>query len=235
MIAVVSTCFNEADILDLWIRHLLAEGVDIINVAAKAGSDDSCRILQVWSENDSRVQWVDDTEPCHRQAWWTDRLAEAAHDMGADWILPADIDEFPYATEGGTIAEALADCPHDKILMNVWPHRDKEHKFDPHRLPKVCYRWSPNAHVTMGSHDVSIPGGTYGVLDMRELQYRSFDQFCQKAADRNQTLEPAARARNDGSHHLRLEKMNREEMQHEWDLMQSRAVTYDPIPSHAAF
>jgi hypothetical protein len=232
VIAAVSTCYNEADILDLWIRHMLAEGVDLIMVADKLGRDNSREILESWHERDERVVWVNDIEDSHRQAHWTNLLAGEAHHRGAEWILPADADEFPYAVDGGTVAETLANCPHDKLFMRVWPHKDRDNKFDPHRLPKVCYRWSPNAFVVMGSHDVSLPGGTYGVLDMRELQYRSFDHFCRKAEDRNQTLEPVARARNDGSHHLRLEKMNREEMLHEWEQMQSRPTVHDPIPTH---
>ena len=235
MIAVVSTCYNEADLLDLWIRHLLAEEVDLIMVADKLGRDCSRAILEDWHIRDERVVWLNDIEGSHRQAYWTDLLASEAHQRGADWILPADIDEFPYATEEGTIGETLSECQYDKLYMKVWPHKTQDFRFEQHRLPKVCYRWSPNAHVTMGSHDVSLPGGAFGILDMRELQYRSFEHFCNKAMDRNETLEPSARARNDGSHHLRLEKMNRQELLHEWELMQARPVAYDPAPIRVSF
>ena len=235
MIAVVSTTFREVDVVDLWIRHTLAENVDLILVADKLADDGTRDILDDWHHKDERVEWVDDPEPFHFQAHWTNELARRAHERGADFILPADVDEFVYATNGGTIAEALADCQWMKICMTVWPHKSWDYKFQSaHRLPKVCYRWTPDALVSMGSHDVSISQpGVYGLLDMRELQYRSFEHFCRKAKSRNETLSPDARARNDGSHHLRLEGFSQEQMQQAWDEMQAQSVVFDPIPSHA--
>lgn len=230
-VGVVSTTFREADILDQWIRHILAEGVDLILVADKLADDGTRDILEGWQSN--RLQWVDDTEPCHRQAYWTNRLAAEAHDRGMDWILPADVDEFPYACNGGTVTEALADSPHDKLYMHVWEHRDRDNRYaDPHRMPKVAYRWRSEASVEMGSHDVTIPGGAHGVLDMRELKYRSFEHFCRKAADRNMTLAPEARAANQGVHHLRLEHMDTDQLRAEWDAATSRPTVHDPIPTH---
>lgn len=233
MIAVVSTSYQEADILDSWIAHLLAEDVDLILVADKLGNDNSRSILDHWSRTTSRVEWIDDTESCHRQAYWTDRLACEAASRGADWILPADTDEFPYAVSGDTIGNAMKDCEYYKLFMRVWPHKDHDNRFvNPHRLPKVAYRWSSDAHVVMGSHDVSLPGGEYDVLNMRELQYRSFGHFVRKAADRNATLEPSARARGDGWHHLRLETASIDELKNEWQLIQAQESVYDPIPAH---
>lgn len=233
MIAVVSTTYQEADIVGLWVSHLLAEGVDLILVADKLGNDGTRDILEHWRQETGQLQWFDDTEESHRQAWWTDKLAFEAHEQGADWILPADVDEFPYATNGGTVADALNGYSGNKVYMHAWPHKDINNRFvDHHRMPKVAYRWSPDAHVTMGSHDVSLPSGDYDVLDLRELKYRSFEHFCNKVADRNATLEPAARARGDGAHHLWLENKSRKELEIEWRAMIAVPTIYDPIPSH---
>jgi hypothetical protein len=232
MIACVSTCYREADILDLWINHILGEGIDLILIADKLAPDGSRDILERWAKT-GQLEWIDDTEDCHRQSWWTDRLADMAHDRGADFTLPADVDEFPYAVNGDTVAEAITAYDGNKLCMKVWPHKNWDTRFmDHHGLPKVAYRWSPEARVTMGSHDVSIPGGDYGILDMRELKYRSFEHFVQKVTDRNATLEPSARQRHDGSHHLALENNTREELELEWQHICSAQTTVDPIPSH---
>ena len=233
-VAVISTAYREADILNAWIGHVLAERVDLVLVALKLSDDISQEILDNWKRGtNDKVDWVEDTESSHRQAWWTNRLADMAYERGADFILPADVDEFPYALSGETVGAALDRCEHDKLFMQVWPHRDWDNRFvDPHRMPKVAYRWSPDARVVMGSHDVSLPGGEHDILAMREWQYRGFDHFVQKAHDRNETLESDARARGDGWHHLRLEGLSREQMEAEWSVLSNQPTVFDPVPTH---
>ena len=212
---------------------MLAEDVDLILIVDKFADDGSREILEHWKNSTNQVVWVNDTEDSHKQAYWTDFLANMAHERGMDWILPADVDEFPYAVSSESIGKTLETLSCSKLFLEVWPHLDWNNKFtEPHRLPKVAYRWSPDAHVAMGSHEVSIAGGERGILAMRELQYRSFEHFCQKTDDRNATLEPSARARGDGWHHLRLENMGVEERRREWELMISSATIFDPIPTH---
>ena len=55
---------------------------------------------------------------------------------------------------------------------------------------------------------------------------------CRKSADRNATLDPAARARGDGAHHLYLENMDTAQLRAEWDAKISAPTVFDPIPSH---
>ena len=204
----------------------------MIYVADKLADDGTRDILERWADT-GIVEWIDDAESCHRQAYWTDRLAADAHESGAEWIIPADIDEFVYSANGGTIADVLADCPSQKLYMRVWPHKDWQVRFqDHHPLPKVCYRWQPDAHVTMGSHEVTIAGGEYGIINMREMKYRNFSHYQQKIADRNTTLDPAARARGDGAHHLWLEQKNTEELEVTWNTLCWAPTILDPIPSH---
>lgn len=228
MIAVVSTTYREADILDQWIQHTFAEGIDLILVADKYAEDGTRDILRSYSQ----VRWVDDTESCHRQSHWIERLADDAHDLGAKFILPLDVDEFIYAIDGAPVAETLRNGTYDKLLMTVWPHKTWSEKFvQPHRLPKCAWRWQPSVQVAMGNHSISLPGGESEVLAIRELQYRSFEHFCQKAADRNATLDPIARARQDGWHHLRLENMDQNQLLAEWHAKMSQESALDPIPS----
>ena len=236
-VGVVSTSYREADLLNTWIAHLLSEDVALILVADKLADDQSRTILDQWRQGtNGMVQWFDDTEDSHRQAWWTDLLAEKAHEQGVDWILPVDIDEFPYSLTGESIGKtllSLSDCY--KLFMQVWPHKDWQNRYvEPHRLNKVCYKYSPDAHVAMGSHEVTLPGGERDILAMREWQYRSVDHFIAKTHSRNQTLEPAARLRGDGFHHLRLEGFSDDQMRQEWETMISQPTVLDPIPTRMA-
>jgi len=234
MLAVVSTSYRESDLIDTWIQHTLSEGADLILVADKMAPDGTRDILENWADLDERVVWFDDDQDAHRQSWWTERLADIAHECGATWICPLDVDEFVYATHGGTVANAIAEYPGSKLFMRVWQHLDWTTRYaDHHRMPKCCYRWEPDVRIEMGAHNVSVGGGEYDVLDIRELKYRNFEHYVQKIADRNATLEPAARSRGDGAHHLWLENKGRQELEIEWQKMLSVQTIADPIPSHA--
>lgn len=235
-VGVVSTSYREADLLNTWIAHLLSEDIDLILVADKLADDQSRDILENWHRGSGgMVQWFDDTEDSHLQAMWTDRLANEAHEQGMEFVLPADVDEFPYSLTDETVGATLKHCEHDKLFMQVWPHKDWQNRYEqPHRLPKVCYRWSPDAHVAMGSHEVTIAGGEHDILAMREWQYRSADHFIEKTHLRNLTLQPEARQRGDGWHHLRYEDFSDGQMRQEWETMISQPTILDPIPTRMA-
>ncbi len=228
MIAVVGICRDEADIADRWVRHTLAEGVDRIYIA-DASSDGTREILRSFDA----VTVFEDADPHVQQAAWTNRLAAVAADDGAEWLIPTDLDEFIYAPTGETVADALKECPHDKLYLTCWPHLDWQTKFtEPHRLPKVAFRYQPGAQVTTGNHEVSIPGGEYGVLAMRELQYRGFEHFVQKTHARSAVLSPADRALGVGSHCTQYDGWDDERMMVEWNRLTILPTVNDPIPTH---
>ena len=206
MIAAVYTCKNEIDIVEASLRHMLAEGID---------TDDD--------------QYVD-------QPGWTNRLAHEAGRDGATWILPCDIDEFMYATNGDTIAKVLHGLGPDAMVLDMWAyqHLNWDTRFvEPHGNRKVAYRYDPSANVTWGSHAVYLAGGRGdGVLNIREIQYRSFEHFCAKALARQAHLSPADKAQGVGGHHSRLEGWSEDEMRAEWERLISVPMIHDPIPTH---
>ena len=230
---------NEADIAEVNIRHLFAEGIDKMYLAIGDSFDGTWDIIEQLSSEFPIHMEHDDDEVWH-QTSWTNRLIVTAGEAGHEWILPFDMDEFVYSTDRSkTIAEALADCPHDKLWLRQWAHHDwSTREVDCRRLPKVAFRYSPNISVNMGAHDASIPGGVWDVLDIRELQFRSLDHFIRKVRERNARLDPEERRRGNGAHMTCRDGMDDEGMANEWAALLAIPTVADPIPSridHKAF
>ncbi len=232
MIAAVYTSRNEGDIIECSLRHMLAEGVDMILVADNSDPGEGTRETLISLQRETgKVWWVEDRDPVHRQPALTNALTQMARLKGADWVLCCDVDEFWYASQR-TIAEALADCPAHKLYAQRWLHHDwNTRRIEPERLHKVAFRPAPGVRVANGNHDCSIPGGQLGVLYLREISYRGFEHYKRKAADRIRTFDRRYEAEGGGWHMLRLEGMGEDELRAEWDAIQAIPAVYDPIPS----
>jgi hypothetical protein len=226
MIAAVATTRDEEDVIEASIRNLLAQGVGLVLIA-DASTDGTRAILWRLGRETGRVQWSVDTDRHHEQQEWIDALAATAHDEGAEWIVPFDADEFWFGLD---LLNAL-DPAVTVAQATLWNHRDWENKIIPvERLPKVAYRWSPEARIAPGNHDVSLAGAREMVLEVRHLPYRSEEQFIRKVQERNRTLSPAARERGDGTHHTRLEGLDADELRAAYAEWCSQPTVYDPIP-----
>lgn len=235
MIAGVTICKNEAGIVGLSLRHHFAEGVNRIYVADAHSTDGTRDIFaEIITEGHDLIV-IDDDEPFVHQDTLTNSLIERAGSDGATWILPFDCDEFFYATNGDSLATVLEDCPHNVLCARSWQHKDFNiRQASPKRLPKVVFRHSPSARVSWGNHEVSIADpGVWGIVDLREIQFQSYEHFCQKVKDRNAVVSPEDRAKGYGIHHARLDGASHETMRAEWDGMWTDVVT-DPIPTQIA-
>lgn len=226
MIVALCMARNEAPIIGKVIDHLYANGVDEIIVEDGYSTDDT---VDVCVDHGAHVLHAKDR--AYRQAERMTDLAKFAA-LPGDWVLPFDADEFWYATEGGTIREALNRTHASKLYGRMFLHRDMEHRRrDPKPLPKVAFRYQPGVTLAGGNHDCSLPGGQWGVLDLREWQYRSFEHLLEKV-DKTRELHantpdlPAGF----GSHMTRLAAMTDTELAAEWEAMQGGEWIYDPIP-----
>ncbi len=231
VIAGVLTVLGDEDVVALSVRNLLDQGVDM--VFAAVGDDAARRALVYFSARRVHLSWQ--KGPYHKQQAWTDQLARHAAACGAEWIIPFDADEFWYGV-GGTLAEVVASVPpavnvlHAELSHhNTWDDR----VVPPESLPKVMYRWQPDAKIGPGNHTVDMPGvvAEPGRVQIRHLQYRSFEHFCDKVRIRNERLAPEGRARGDGVHHLRLEGANESELRAVYEALMARPTVHDPIPA----
>lgn len=226
-LAGVATVFNEEDIIEQTVRHHFAEGFDRILIA-DASTDQTPEILaELSKEFDLRV--IRDDTGKHYQPRWINWLAQQA---GCDWIVPFDADEFWYSPTGKRIVDALEDVPAGvtKLPARMFQHRDWEHRYPhPAPFPKVAFRWTPQMVVANGNHDVSGPGAAlWGVLDLRELQFRSFEHLCVKSRDRVVRIDPSL-PESEGAHQRVLHALSLEERRAAWADMQARETVFDPI------
>lgn len=231
MIAAVSTMLNEADIAGFTVSHLIGNGVTRIWVALATDSTDGTRdILASFPE----VTIVDDPEPFHFQPRWINALTDSARDEGADWVIPFDADEFWYAQDGRSIAEALADLPESTAVCVAAPfqHVDWTYRHPDHAaLSKMAFRPQPGVTVANGNHWVTGYDGDldYETLAIREIMFRSAEHLSAKCAERVTRIDPDL-ADGDGHHQRVLYAMSDAARQSEWSRLVSEATVEDAIP-----
>lgn len=229
-LAAVCTAYHEDDILPHTIQHLLAEGVDDIWIAIKG--EPPLRLPPY----EGVVHWVEDNKSFHDQPYWIDWLAAQAR---ADWVIAFDADEFFYSTDPTknlkqtleALPETVGVCYVGMLQQHGWWYRE----YRPKPASKVVYRWNPNAHVGPGNHGVEgIEGeGAFGVIMLREIQFRGYEHFKRKVAERNATLDRELQKKIPelGFHMTKLADASEADLRKEWDALEAVPTLWDPIPT----
>ena len=186
---------NEQDIIGHTVLHMLDE-VDYVIVADNMSTDSTREILD--SIGDDRLLVVDDLEPAYFQSEKMTALALRARlEMGADFIVPFDADEWWFSPYG-RIADVLAEQEYGYVFPapnynHVMTALDPEEgnpiermpwrQLDPNPLPKCAFRWTPDAVIAQGNHDVyfteQVPA-VDGLLAVHHYPMRSLDQLVSK-------------------------------------------------------
>ena len=109
MLVLTLLCRDEADILDSMLRFHLAQGVDRIIATDNGSVDGSLEILQRY-EKRGQLTLLQEPKHTHDQAVWVTRMARMAAEMGADWVINSDADEFWWPQQGN-LHSALAKLP----------------------------------------------------------------------------------------------------------------------------
>lgn len=186
---------DEADCITGTLRHI-ADEVDQLIVADNGSTDGTRDILDDLSSK-LPLTVIDDPDPAYYQSRKMSALAERAAGQGATWIVPFDADEIWYA-RGGRLREVLPALPPANVataaLTNHYSTAVDPAESDPFRrmtwrareplaLPKVAFRWEPDATIHQGNHGVTLPLGQTAVaaLEIRHFPYRSATQFVVKA------------------------------------------------------
>jgi Glycosyl transferase family 2 len=99
---------DEVDIVDTNLAYHLDRGVDEIIVTDHRSQDGTRERLDAL--DDPRVHVLHEDGEAIEQAAWVTRMARMAHELGADWVLNDDADEFLWP-ESGDLKEALARVP----------------------------------------------------------------------------------------------------------------------------
>lgn len=172
---------DEGDVLEHNFRFHHALGVDHFLVTDNGSSDETVDILARYAEAGlATVIRAPDTDYREQGArWMTDMARLAATDLGADWVVHTDADEFWWPIEGN-LKEVLDAVP-DRYGVLIAPRCEFIGRPDgpgsfAHRLtireasaryqPKVAHRADPDVvMMDRGPHDVAAVGPSGDVTE----------------------------------------------------------------------
>jgi len=190
---------DEEDVIFATVAHMLAE-VDAVIVADNLSTDRTREILDGMARAHPALVVVDDPDPSYRQSAKMTALALRARlELGADWVVPFDADEWWYSPFG-RIADVLADVAPQWLVApaalydHVATGIDDPLELDPTKrigwrrelrapLPKVAARWREDLVIEQGNHGASYRGRptTFDeLLVVRHFPYRSVEQLVRK-------------------------------------------------------
>jgi hypothetical protein len=174
MMKVVMTLLvrDEVDIVDAQLRYHFERGIDFVVATDNRSVDGTTEVLARY-EREGRLHLIRESGVI-RQSEWVTRMARlAAEELGADWVINADVDEFWWPRQG-SIRETLAAVPaHFGVVRGLMRHfvprpgADEpffermivRHPSVPSRFDlynanvKVAHRAVRDVEVTGGNHD----------------------------------------------------------------------------------
>ncbi|HUP32095.1 MAG TPA: glycosyltransferase family 2 protein [Gaiellaceae bacterium] len=164
---------DEADIVDAQIAFHLAAGVDVVVATDNRSDDGTTDVLERYAR-DGHLHLIREPGDDLRQSEWVTRMARvAATELGADWILNTDADEF-WWPRGSDFRELLSSVPHRYgVVRGAWrnfvPRPDDDRffaermtarlcrpSFHPHPLSihfKSAHRAAADVRVGRGNHE----------------------------------------------------------------------------------
>jgi Glycosyl transferase family 2 len=169
---------DEADIVDAQIAFHLNAGVDVVVATDNRSRDETTAILERY-EREGSLYLIREPGDDLRQTEWVTRMARiAAVELGADWVLNTDADEF-WWTQGATLKDVLGSVPERfGVARGAWRNfvpRPPGHPFfaermtvrlaapafHPHPLTthfKSAHRATADVRVGRGNHEVFADG-----------------------------------------------------------------------------
>jgi len=199
---------NEADIVDAQIAFHLHAGVDLV-IATDNGSDDgTLEILERYART-GRLHLLKEDGDDMRQDEWVTRMARlAATDLGADWVINSDADEF-WWPRGGTLKDVLGLIPERYgVVRGCWrhflPRPDGHANFAERMIVRLCTPGFPGDKTTIfhahqkvahrADSDVEIEAGNHNAagsaleplrgwhpIEVLHFSFRSAEQLQGKA------------------------------------------------------
>jgi glycosyl transferase family 2 len=198
---------DEVDIIDAQVAFHLNAGVDFVIATDNKSRDGTTELLEGY-ERAGVLRLIKEPAEGLRQGEWVTRMARmAARELGADWVINADADEF-WWPRGGTLKDVLGAVPSQYgIVQAFWrsfvPRPDDDRSFaermtvrlsqhapinDPSSfyrpVTKVAHRADPDVVVGRGNHDLigstlrALP--TWHPIEVLHFPQRSRRQWAHK-------------------------------------------------------
>jgi hypothetical protein len=167
---------DEVDVIDSQLAFHVNAGVDFFVVMDHGSTDGTTEILERY-ERSGRLHLIrQDSELLLHGEWVTDMARLAASELGADWVLASDADEFWWPS-GGELEEVLASVPKRYgVVTGMWrdfPFRAGDALFAERMTARLSLGGPLNDetgpyHVNMkvafrGDRNVELQGGQHGV------------------------------------------------------------------------
>lgn len=196
MVTAISMVKDELDVVEAFIRHTCTQ-VDRMIVADNASTDGTRDVLDELAR-DLPLTVIDDPEVGYFQSFKMTALAARAAADGAEWVLPADCDEWWYTPFAPRIADLFDDVrwTHASILTaELYDHvptaldpdtgdpfqRIGWRRRDAAPLMKVAAKARPAVTIHQGNHGADHGGRVDGLLIVRHFPLRSPEQMIRKA------------------------------------------------------
>jgi hypothetical protein len=198
---------DEADIIDAQVAFHLNAGVDFVIATDNNSRDGTTELLEGY-ERAGVLRLIKEPAEGLRQGEWVTRMARmAALDLGADWVINSDADEF-WWPRGGTLKDVLGAVPPQYgVVQAFWrsfvPRPDDDRLFaermtvrlsqhapinDPSSfyrpVTKIAHRADPDVVVGRGNHDLVgsalRPLPTWHPIEVLHFPQRSRVQWAHK-------------------------------------------------------
>jgi hypothetical protein len=219
---------DEEDIVEAQIAFHLNAGVDLVVATDNRSRDGTTQILERFAGMGCLLLLREEGED-NRQGEWLTRMARfAARELGADWVINADADEF-WWPHGGDLKEVLAAVPErygivrgfwreflprpgdgifaERMTVRLSPYSNLNSTDSPfHPQVKNVHRADPEAVIQFGNHEVAGPRlellRDWYPFEVLHFPLRTYEQTERKFAQAGRALSASADpARSDHTMH----------------------------------
>lgn len=186
---------NEEDIIAECIEHSLANGVTKILLTDNGSDDRTVEIASKYPE----VQILHEPGNDYQQGEWQTKMARMAYEMGAEWVVPIDADEFweglPNLLHvppkfGVMLADAmyehyptdLIEEPFKRTQMPCYG-RQVRNTFGYWGIGRMAFRPTPNIEVGMGQHSLGNYAGEIALVKeiwIHHYPIRAYERYAKK-------------------------------------------------------
>jgi Glycosyl transferase family 2 len=200
---------DEEDIVDAQVAFHLHAGVDFVLATDNGSEDGTVEILERYRREGVLALMHQPAGTIRQDEWVTHMARLAARELGADWVLNTDADEF-WWPRGGSLKELLAAVPpRYGIVRACWRHflpgredgspfyermtarlrtptsaLDKRSIYHVHQ--KVAHRADPDVVVAYGNHTAYgnglEPVRGWHPIEILHFSQRTFEQFRRKTS-----------------------------------------------------
>jgi len=223
---------DEADVADAQIAFHLNAGVDFVVAIDHRSHDGTTEILERYAR-DGYLYLIREEADEMREGDWATRMSRlAAAELGADWVIPSDADEF-WWPRGGSLKEVLASVPQRygivRALLRQFVPRPDNGAFFAERMTvrvsgsapindptslfrpnlKAIHRGDPEATLSAGAHTLLesrlVPLRGWYPIEFLHFPIRSFEQCERKYAHLRGALGESQNAYYERVHRAREE------------------------------